>query len=189
MNGNAEINRHANVKVQGPDFRLVLRTDAAAQCDGLLRIRLRQQESEFVASNTKRKIKNSHGLAKHSSSQLKHLVTLQVAAPIVHFFQFVKIQNDDREMLTVSFRPVQFFVEIFVEEPAIVESSQRIRRRVNLQFFEILVFHHDGNAEEVCGGENIQHRGLQRNSAVQAFREFAAMLQNAVPILIALRVG
>ncbi len=115
MNGNAKIHGGTNFEFQRPDLSFILSANAATQSDGLLRVSLRQQQSEFVAADAKRKIGSAHRLAKRGGCELQHLIALQMTAAIIHFFQFVKIQDDDRQMLAVSFRAIQFLLEVFVE--------------------------------------------------------------------------
>src|SRR5216683_18564 len=48
-------------------------------------------------------------------------------------------------------RTVEFFLERFGEEAAIVETGERIGGGVDLEFFVLVIFENDGNAEKSSG--------------------------------------
>ena len=108
INGNAEIERHPHADFQGLNFGFILRADAAAERDGLLGIRLRQQQRKLVAPDAKRKIGSAQGLAQRAGGELDNLVALQVPVAVVYFFQLVQIEDDDREAVAVAFGAIQF---------------------------------------------------------------------------------
>ena len=88
-----------------------MRADAAAKCDGLLGVCLRQEQGEFIAADTKREIGRAQRLSQSRSRKLQHLIALQVAVTVVHFFQFVQIQDHDGQLMTITFRAIQFLVK------------------------------------------------------------------------------
>ncbi len=109
-----------------------------------------------------------------------------MSVPVVHFLEAMEIQNRDGEMLAVTFRAVQFLVAIFVEEPAVVESGERVGRGVDLEFLEFLVLHHDRDANEIRGREHVDHGCGERDFSAEAFGKLAAALQNPLPVFVAL---
>src|SRR5271163_3836079 len=101
----------------------------------------------------------------------------------------MQIQDYDRQLVAVAFCAIQFFVAIFVEESAVVETRERVGGLIDLQLLEFVVLHQDGNAQKIRGGQYVHQRRLQRYTFAQIFGELAPAQQDAFPIVIALRVG
>src|SRR3989454_3444667 len=86
---------------------------------------------------------------------------------VVHFLKAVQIEYHQRELLAVAPRSCQLFLERFAEEPAIVKTRERIGHGVELQSFQLVVFEHDGNMQQISGGENIHQGSLQRDGPAE----------------------
>jgi len=54
---------------------------------------------------------------------------------IVHFLEAMEIQSDEGQRVRVALRAVQFFVESFTEQAAIVEAGERIGNGVAFEYF------------------------------------------------------
>ncbi len=70
-----------------------------------------------------------------------------------------------------------------------MESRERVGGRVDLQLFQFVVFDQDGNAQKICGREDVHHRGLQGDLSALTIGEIAAPTKDAHPVFVALFFG
>src|SRR6202012_5034805 len=76
MNGNAEIEGQGDIEFEKRNFAFILRANAAAERGGLLGIGLRQQEREFIATDTKSKIGGANGFSQSGGGKLQNVIAL-----------------------------------------------------------------------------------------------------------------
>src|ERR1039458_7164185 len=114
------------------------------------------------------------------------MIPLQMAIAVVHFLELVQVEDNDRELLAIALRAIEFLVEVFVEETAIVEARQRVRRGVDLQLLKFVVFNQNRDAQSTGRRQHIDHRRLQRNFFPKNACELAPALKDLHPILAAL---
>src|ERR1700735_266437 len=107
---------------------------------------------------------------------------------VVHFLQSVEIQDDDGELLGVSFGAVEFLVAVFVEEPPVIEAGKRIGGRVNLKFFEIFILDEYRYAKKTSGSQHVHPRRPQRYAPAEILRKLTTADQDSFPVIDALRV-
>src|ERR1022692_2403968 len=96
------------------------------------------------------------------------MISLQMAIAVVHFLELVQVEYDDRELLPIAFRAIEFLVEVFVEETAIIEARQRVRRGVDLQLLEFVIFNQDRDAQKTGRRQDIDHRSEEHTSELQS---------------------
>ena len=143
VDGYAEIQGDFHVDCEGLKLALVLRADPAAEGERLFRVGLRQQDGEFVAADTKRKIGSAERPAQGGGRHLQNLIALQMPVTVIHFLQLMKIEDDDCELMPVALCAIEFLIEVLVEEAAILEPGDRIGCGVDLEFLELFIFNED----------------------------------------------
>src|SRR5208282_5626454 len=182
-NGHAEVQCQGHVQPERLDRRGIIRAHPAAQRSGLRGIGLRQEQSELIAADSKRIIRGAQRFAQRAGRKLQHVIALQVAVTVIDGLEAVQIHEHQGDMVVVALRAVQLLRKILLEQTAIVEAGERVRGRIDLELFQILVFHEDGKAQEIRGSQDVYQRGLQRNRLGERLRELAAAREDLVPEL------
>ena len=136
VNGHAEIERYCDAKLQRLQFALILRAHATGKGGGLFGIRLRKEQSKLVPADAECKIGCAQSSLEGGGGETQNLIALKMPIAIIHFLELMKIENHDRQVLAIPFCAIQFLIAILVEEAPVVESGQRIRCGVDLQFLE-----------------------------------------------------
>src|SRR4029077_14007137 len=185
MDRNSKIQRYTEIELHFANIVFVLCADTTAERTGLLGIGLRQEQRELIAADTKSEIRGAHRVSERGGGEVQNLVAEQMPAAIVHFLQFVHIENHKGELLVIAIGAVEFFFTVLIEEAAIVKAGESVGGGVDLEFLEFFVLHQNRDAKKIRGGEHVRHGGLQGDWAPEAFGQFAAARENPLPVFIA----
>jgi hypothetical protein len=90
----AMIHAYAHAELKGVDHLYENRFDSATQRQRLFGIRLRQEESEFIASDAKGGVGSAKSFLQRSGGGAKDIVATGMSVLIVDFFKAVQIKND-----------------------------------------------------------------------------------------------
>ena len=106
---------------------------------------------------------------------------------VIHFLESMQVENDERELVRIADRPVEFFLKVIVEKAPVIKARQRIRRGIDLKLTQFLVLHQDRQTQQACGRQHIHQGCLQRDSFADALGKFTFARQRLVPQIEALR--
>src|SRR5579862_6345932 len=148
---------------------------------------LRQKKRKFVSSDPKGKIRCAQCGSQSGGCHLQNIVASQMAVSIIYFLQLAQVENYNCQLLIVALCANQFLVQIFVEEPPVIQARQRIGGGIDLQPFQIVVFNQHGNAQQAFGGKYVEQGSFQGNCLAEAASELFAALENSRPVFAALR--
>src|SRR5579872_3887130 len=154
MNRNSKIQRDTEIELHLANIVFVLRADTAAERTGLLRIGFRKEQRELIAADTKSEIGGAHRFSEGGGGELQNLVAKQMPTAIVHFLQFVHIENHKGELLVIAFGAIELLFAVLIEEAAIVQAGESVGGGVDLKFFEFFVLHQNRDAKKIRGGEH-----------------------------------
>src|SRR5215472_41111 len=144
----AVIHADGNFELERPEHLGKNRFHAAAEGQSLLRIRLRQEQSEFVAADAKSRVGSTQRLLKRRRGGAQNFVPARMAVLVVHFLETMQVQDNQAERMRVAASAIQFFFEGFSKEPAIVKNRQRIGDGIYFKSLEIFMLDDDGHAKE-----------------------------------------
>src|SRR4029077_16807696 len=102
----------------------------------------------------------------------QNFVAARMAVLVVDFLETMEIDNDNSQRKAIAASAVQFFFERFREEAAVIQTGERIRDRIQLNFLQLVVLENHGNANEAGRGKNIHEHGFQRDGAAESVGEF-----------------
>ena len=114
-NGNSIIESETYARLHTLHCRSEIRANTASQRICLFGIRMHQEQCEFVAPDAKSVVRGSQRLAQRRGGRPQKQVSLRMAESVVHFFELMKVEDHQREVLIVSLRTVELFVEVFIE--------------------------------------------------------------------------
>src|SRR6266568_2927587 len=183
------IHADGNFKLQRPNHFGKDRFDATAEGKSLLRIRLRQEQSELISSDAEGRVGSTQRFFERCGCGAQDFISARVAVLIVYFLEAMQIQDDQAERLGVAPSAIQFFFEGFSEKPAIVKTREWIGDGIQFEFLEIFMLDNDGHAEEARGCEHIQQCSFESNLPACLVRHRAAARERFVPYLDALRLA
>jgi len=187
--GHAVIHGHWEGELQGAQSLRKNRLDTAAESQGLSGIGLRQKEREFVAANAEGGVRGAQRFLESGGGGTEDLVAARMTVLIVHFLEAVQVQDDDAERKTVAAGAVEFFLEGFGKQAAIVETGERVGDSIDLEFFVLFVFEHNRNANQAGGRKDIHQNCFERHGTSKLIREFAAAREDFLPEVKALRLA
>jgi len=182
-NGDAVIHAYGDGKLQRLEHLGKHRLDAAAQRERLRGIRLRQQECELIAADAEGRVRCAQGFLQRSRSQAQYLITAGMAVLVIDFLEAVQVEGNQTQRLAIAARAIEFLVESFGEEPAIVEAGQGIGNGIEFQPLQFFILDEDGNTKKTRRGKNIGKRGLQGNGTSDEIGELAAARKHLIPDL------
>src|SRR5881275_2600832 len=186
-NGNAMIHADGNLQLQRLEDLDKYRFDAAAERKSLLRVRLRQEQGELIASDAEGRVGSAQSFLERCRRGAQNLITAGVAVFVVYFFEAVQIQNHQAQRLRVTARTIQFFFERFSKKPAVVEAGQGIGDRIQFELLEFLVLQDDRHTEKSGSSEHIHKSRLQNNGTARLIGEGPTAIEHFVPDLHTLR--
>jgi hypothetical protein len=88
---------------------------APAERQSLFRIRLREQESEFVSPDTERRIGSAQSTFEGCCGCTKNLISTRMAMLIVHFFETMQIKDNQAQRGTVASPAIKLFLKCLAE--------------------------------------------------------------------------
>jgi hypothetical protein len=185
-NGDAVIHAYGDGQLQRLEHFSKYRLDATAQSEGLRRIRLRQQESELIAADAEGRVGSAQGFLQGSGSRAQYLITAGMAVLVIDFLEAVQVERYQSQGLAVAARAIEFLIESFCEEPAVVKAGQRVGDGIEFQPLQFFILNEDGNTKKTRRGKDIGKRGLQGNGTSDETGELAAARKHFIPNLQAL---
>ncbi len=153
--GNAMIHGDTDGQLQGLKGFSENHADTAAESEGLCSVGLRKKQGELIATDAERRVRSAHRFLQGTGNATKNLVATRMAVLIVHFLEAMEVQDDDTEWKSIATGAIEFFLERFCKETAIVEAGERVSDRTDLQLLECSIFHQNRNANEASGSENV----------------------------------
>ena len=160
--------------------------DTPTEIDGLSRIRLGEDQGEFVAAGAKGKIGSSQSFLQGGGGRLKDLIAARMSMLVVDFLEAVEVENDQSEGMPVTAGAVEFFLKSLAKEAAVVKAGEGISDGAELQLLEILVFNQNRKAKNTSAGEHVHQSSLERKGPPEMLVEVPAMRQGVIPELSAL---
>src|SRR6266852_4979649 len=95
--------------------------NTTAETVGLRGISLRKQQCEFVATDAEGGVGGTKSFLESGGSGAKNVVATRVAVLVVHFLKAVQIETHQTERVRIAASAIEFFIEIFVKETAVVQ--------------------------------------------------------------------
>src|SRR5690349_7176200 len=117
-NCGAMIHADGNFKLEGLDHFCKNGFNAPAEGKSLLRVGLRQEQSELIATDAEGGVGSTQRFLKCGSGGAQNFVTARMAVLVVYFLETMKVQDDEAERLRVAPGAIQLFFEGFSEKPA-----------------------------------------------------------------------
>src|SRR6516165_59278 len=102
MHRNAEIKRDTDIHFERPELILIFGAYATTEGKGLVRVRLGQEQREFVPANAEGEIGGTQSSAERGSRDLQDVIALQMPETVIDLLQFVQVKNHDGELLAVT---------------------------------------------------------------------------------------
>src|SRR5713226_10701281 len=104
-----------------------------------------------------------------------------MAVLVIYFLEAVQVECDQSERLAIASRAIEFLLERFGEEPAVVEARQGISHGIEFQPLQVVILDEDGNTKKTEGRKDIRESGLERNLTTDEIRELAAAREHLIP--------
>src|SRR5262249_46518522 len=101
-------------------------TNTTAQSRSLGRVGLRKNQRELVAAGAKSRVGSTQGLAQGCGRRVKDFVATRVAVLVVYLLETVQIKGNQAQRMSITARAVEFLVEGFIEDAAVVQAGERI---------------------------------------------------------------
>src|SRR5262245_1392265 len=76
---------------------------------------------------------------------------------------------------------IEFLVEGFVKQAAVVQAGERIGDGIALQALELFIFENNGQTKSAGGGKNVDERGLKRDQRIGALGKLRAAGEHLLP--------
>ena len=92
----------ADAETQGDQGLREDRFHAAAQGQGLRRIRLRQEQGKLVTADAEGRIRGAQGAFKSGRRGLQHFVAARMAVRIVDFLEAMEVQHNEAQRLAIA---------------------------------------------------------------------------------------
>src|SRR5207244_7522108 len=80
--------------------------DPLRQLDGARQAGLRQRDRELLAPVARRLVNTARLLTQHPAHHAQHVVPPQVAVGVVDLLEIVDVEDEEREVMTKSMRPL-----------------------------------------------------------------------------------
>ena len=122
--------------------------DAPAEGQGLGRIGLRQKKGKLIPTDAEGGVRCAQCFLKCCRGSAQNFIAAGMTVFIVHFFEAMKVENDDAERKTIAASAVEFLLEGFGEQSTVVKASQRIGDSIDLKLLELVVFENDWNTDQ-----------------------------------------
>src|SRR5580658_7090977 len=58
---------------------------------------------------------------------------------VIHVLEAMQVENDERELVRIADRPVEFFLKIVVEKAPVIKACQGIRSGIDLKLTQLFV--------------------------------------------------
>jgi hypothetical protein len=155
--------------------------DTAAERGGLCGVSLRKEQCEFVAPNPERGIGGAQGFLKSCRGGPQHLIAARMTVLVVDFLEAMKVESHQAQGMRVATSTVQFLVEGFIEEAAVIKAGERIGDCAAMNAFKVVVFQHDGHAKQAGCDENIDEGSLKRDGRLATFGKMSLARENVIP--------
>ena len=160
--------------------------NTAAERESLSSIGLGKKQGKLVSADAESGVGSAKRFLQRGCGCAKNFVAAGVAVLVVNFLEAMKIEDNDAQRKTIAAGAIQFLFKRFREEPAIVQTGERIRDRVQLNFFQFVVFKNNGYADQSRGGKNIHEDGLEGDRPAERVGEFTTTREYLIPELQAL---
>src|SRR6266702_1465121 len=138
---NSIIHSQSNTGLHGLHRGPEISANAARQRVRLFAIGMHKQKREFIAADAKSVVRCSQRFAQCGGGSLQKQIALRMPVSVVNLFELMQVKKDQGQVLVVSKSPVQFFFEMLLEEPPIVEAGEWVGGGIDLQFFQVLILH------------------------------------------------
>ncbi len=162
--------------------------NAAAESQSLGCIGLREEKSEFVASDAKGRVRGAQSFFECCRGGAQNFIAAGMAVLIVDFLEAMQIKNHETERLAVTAGAIEFFFEGFAKEAPVVKAGEGIGNGVELQLLQFVVLDENGNAEKTGRSEHIHKGCFQGNLTLHMLAEFAATSEHLIPEFDTLRL-
>src|SRR5260370_40658809 len=101
-----------------------------------------------MAADTESRIGSAQGFLQGSCGSAQYVITARMAVLVIYFFEAVQVECDQAERLAIAPRAIEFLFECFSEEPAVVESRQRIGHGIEVQPLGVCLLCECGNTKQ-----------------------------------------
>src|SRR6202040_3841766 len=113
--------------------------NTAAERKGLGGIGLGKKQGKLVAADSESRGGGAKRFLQRGCGRAKNFIAARVAILVVDFLEAMKIEDHDAQGKTITAGAVKLLLKRFREKPAIVQTRERIRDRVQLNFLQFVV--------------------------------------------------
>ena len=103
-------------------------------------IALGKNQQEFVAPHANGEIASSNGSIESRGEFLKHEITSGVAVGVINRLEFVEVQKDHGQGMTLAGGASHLCREPLLGKPAVVEARQRVNHRQAAEYHRVILF-------------------------------------------------